>query len=228
MFNSIGGVSGLGAPIQNQIGGENFIRHIGSDKLIFDFKSGSGTTVKDRSREGNDGTLGAGAKAPTWKINSLYFDGGDYVDLTGITHGITAGAFTFCFDLNNASNYIFDQTGVRVLFAVQNDKIRFYLSATRYITDTGISSISPIMFQATRDISGNLECYINGKASNKGSSDTGDLTYDGVSDVGFGSNSNGTDKFITTTVRSFRILSKCLSGIEAQQIFLSQKWKGNG
>ena len=93
-MNSIGGNQGVGGPIpRNAIGGENFIRHIGNDKLIYDFKSGNGTTVKDRSREGNDGTFGAGAAAPTWKRNALYFDGGDDVIFPGIhTTGID---FTF-------------------------------------------------------------------------------------------------------------------------------------
>ena len=78
MFNQIGNVNGIGAPLPpNQMGGENFIRHIGDDKLIFDFKSGNGTIVKDRSRESNNGTFGAGAAAPTWKRNGLYFDGAD-------------------------------------------------------------------------------------------------------------------------------------------------------
>lgn len=79
MRNSIGNGRGIGGCLRHALQGEDFIRHCGNDKLIFDFKSGSGTVVKDRSREGNDGTFGAGAAAPTWKRNSLYFDGGDYV-----------------------------------------------------------------------------------------------------------------------------------------------------
>lgn len=82
MFNQIGGLNAIGSPLPpDQIGGESFIRHIGNDKLIFDFHEGSGTTVHDKSGNGNDGTFGAGVKAPTWKRNSLYFDGGDYIDL---------------------------------------------------------------------------------------------------------------------------------------------------
>ncbi len=83
MFGSIGNTSsGIGCPISsNQIGGENFIRHIGNDKLILDFHEGSGTTVYDKSHNGNNGTFGAGVKAPTWKRNSLYFDGGQYIGL---------------------------------------------------------------------------------------------------------------------------------------------------
>lgn len=57
-MNSIGGQCGIGIPLpNNQIGGENFIRHIGNDKLIFDFKEGSGTTVRDKSHCGNDGVF---------------------------------------------------------------------------------------------------------------------------------------------------------------------------
>ena len=127
MFGQIGGLNAIGAPLlDNQIGGESFIRHIGNDKLLFDFHEGSGTTVHDKSHNNNNGTLGAGDAAPTWKRNSLYFDGGDYVDLTGISHGISTGEFTLCFSMNRLnipSTYakIFDQETIRFIVAINND-----------------------------------------------------------------------------------------------------------
>ena len=231
--NSVGNINGIGAPLaNNRIGGESFIRHIGNDKLIFDFKSGGGATVKDRSREGNDGTLGSGAAAPTWKRNSLYFDGGDYVDLTGISYGIGTGEFTLCFNLDEfygSENYvdIFSQMTERISITLFNNKIYFYHDSVVYITDTGISTISPINFQITRDNSGNLEAYINGKAIGKGGSETADLTYDGSSNLILGAFNDKISRFIIGTMYSFRILNKCLSGIEAQNEYLVNKFAGN-
>jgi len=232
MFNSIGGNSGIGSPISpNQIGGEGFIRHIGADKLIFRFKEGSGTTVRDDSHNSNNGTFGAGAAAPTWRRNSLYFDGGDYVVLIGINHGISTGGFTFCSHLDVLTggsdySYIYDQQTNRMLIGRHADIITFYAGVAKELSSTGISVIKPIVLQITRNNSGNLEAYINGAAQGKGQSDTTDVTYDGTSIVASGSDFNYLSK-ITSTMYSFRILNKGLSGIETQQIYLSQKFKGN-
>lgn len=90
----IGSASGIGAPLPpDRIGGDNFPRYIG-DRLILDFHEGAGTTVQDLSGNGNDGTFGAGAAAPTWERNRLSFDGGDYINCRNdssfdITDGIT-------------------------------------------------------------------------------------------------------------------------------------------
>ena len=227
MFNQIGGLNAIGAPLGNDvIGGEDFIRHPGADKLIFDFKSGSGTVVYDKSREGNDGTLGSGAAAPTWKRNSLYFDGGDNVDLVGIGHGVSTGEFTLCFFLDEwaATGMVIDQETVRMYLYNFASTVNF---TSKIISDTGISTTLPIFVQITRDISGNLECYINGKSQNKGQSLTTDFTYNGISAVKLGSRYSEDSTFITGTMYSFRILNKGLSGIEAFQIYLSDKFKGN-
>ena len=226
----VGGQCGIGSALSpNQIGGESFIRHIGNDKLIYDFKSGSGTVVHDKSHCGNNGTFGAGAAALTWRRNSLYFDGGDYVTLTGINHGISTGGLTFCCSLSNFSdsNYLFDQQTVRFIVNSSDDKIRSYQDSLGYLlTDSGISSITPISSQVTRDNSGNLECYVNGKSSAKGLSASTDVTYNGTSEIRLGSSYTGSNRF-TGTMYSFRILNKGLSGIEAQQIYLSNKFRGN-
>ena len=229
MFGQIGGQQGIGGPLSpDSIGGESFIRHIGNDELIFDFKSGSGTTVKDRSREGNDGTFGAGAAAPTWKRNSLYFDGGDNVLLTGINHGISTGEFTFCFHMSNLTlnARVYDQKTIRFLIDGGGNAVRLYSTAYKTITDTGIPALSPIRFQTTRDSSGNLECYVNGKMQGKGQTETANLAYNGISVATLGSANNDTG-YITGTMYSFRILNKCLSGIEAQQEYLANKFSNN-
>ena len=225
MFNPIGNQHGIGAPLgNNQIGGEPFIRHI-SDKLHFRFTEGSGTTCRDLSRENNDGTFGATTAAPTWKRNSLYFDGGDYVDLTGISHGISTGEFTFCFNL---SNYNVSTT----LFSQETVQFYFYNHASDYITmisfriSDAVSTIKPIVIQITRDSSGNFECYINGKPQKKGYSAQTDFTYDGSSVIYLGSYLDGSLS-ITGTMDSFRILNKGLSGIECFQEYLSNRFRGN-
>ena len=74
---SVGNTSGIGAPLPpNRVGGDNFIRYIG-DRLILDFHEGAGTTIRDLSGNGNNGTLGTGTSTPEWRGNSLYFDGVD-------------------------------------------------------------------------------------------------------------------------------------------------------
>lgn len=77
---SIGGTRYIGGPLSpNTIGGDNYIRYIG-DRLVMDFHEGAGTTVRDLSGNGNGGTFGSGAAAPTWERNRLSFDGAnDYI-----------------------------------------------------------------------------------------------------------------------------------------------------
>jgi len=230
MFNQIGGLNSVGGPLSdNQIGGEDFIRHIGNDKLIFDFHEGSGTKVYDKSHNNNNGTFGATTAAPTWRKNSLYFDGGDKVVLTGISHGITTGGFTFCVDLDGITDddTLYDQTTNRLIFRNKDTgNIGIYNTGWLLISDTGISAISPLRIQVTRDNAGNLECYINGRIQSKGQSLSADLTYDGASIVNMGTNIVDSS-MLTATMYSFRILNKGLSGIECQQIYLSNKWRGN-
>ena len=208
MFGQIGGQQGTGGVIPNSTGGENFIRHIGNDKLIFDFHEGSGTTVRDKSHNNNDGVFGAGAAAPTWKRNSLYFDGGGYVDLTGINHGISTGEFTFCFDVDKYTegrtilDFRLERTIVRALV----DVLQIYISGYKSISDTGFTSISPNSFQITRDGSGNLEAHINGVSQDKGQSNSGIISYDGISQVRLGRDSY--DKVpMTTILYSLRFLN---------------------
>ena len=225
MFNPIGCGRGIGGALRHAIPGESFIRHIGNDKLIFDFKEGSGTTVRDKSHCGNNGTFGAGAAAPTWKRNSLYFDGGtEYVLLTGISHGISTGGFTFCFSLSNFTNsaYIFDQTTTLIYIRTSATTGRILLNV---LTDS-ITLVSPLYLQFTRDEATNLECYVNGSASRKGLSDATDFSYNGTSVVTLGTRQNFLSGIIGT-MYSFRILNKGLSGIECQQEYLANKFRGN-
>ena len=226
MFGSIGGAQGVGGPLHNSIGGEDFIRHIGNDKLIYDFKEGSGTTVHDKSHCGNDGTFGAGAAVPTWKRNSLYFDGGDYVDLTGITHGISTGAFSFVINVSdwNADAMILYQSSQNIPIQNTSDKIRFFISGHRYVSLAGLSTTSPVFAIITRDGSGNLECYLNNKIQKQAQTDAGTIAYAGSAAVSMGSNTAHDDFFLLGTMYSFRILNKGLSGIECQQEYLVNKF----
>ncbi len=170
------------------------------------------------------------AKNPTWKRNSLYFDGGDIVVLTGIVHGITTGGFTICFNSDGILNakYLFSQKTVRLSILTNGEKLSFFNASHKYITDDTFTSISRLIVQVTRDESGNLEGYVNGKAHNQGTSDSVDLTYDGTSIVNLGSYESLLDTYgVTTTMYSFRILNKGLSGIECQQEYLAEKFSNN-
>lgn len=79
-MNGIGSASGIGAPLPpNRVGGDNFIRYI-SDRLILDFHEGAGTTVRDLSGNGNNGTFKASGE-PAWEKGRVNFDGtDDYID----------------------------------------------------------------------------------------------------------------------------------------------------
>lgn len=62
---------------------------VGDFVAYYTFESGSGSTVVDRSRNGNDGRFETdGGDGPTWQGDSLAFDGADYVTVDDIT---TAG-----------------------------------------------------------------------------------------------------------------------------------------
>ena len=230
-MNRIGCGRGIGGALRHALQGESFIRHIGNDKLILDFHEGSGTTIRDKSHCGNDGTFGAGAAAPTWRRNSLYFDGGDYVILTGITHGISTGEFTFCFSVDgfgtDGDRVLYDQETIRLIVYRHSDKITLLFTGTFiYLTDVGIGS-KPTILQITRDTSGNIEAYVNGIAQGAGESNATDESYDGVSKVKMGSNYSNTGSWFIGTMYSFRILNKGLSGIESQQEYLANKFSNN-
>lgn len=62
---------------------------------IYLCNQGTGTTLTDFSGNGNHGTLGAGAAAPTWTQYGLSFDGGDSVFCPNFMNA--AGA-PFCID----------------------------------------------------------------------------------------------------------------------------------
>ncbi len=73
-----GRASGIGSLFSPNIIGDEEIPHYVGDRLILDFHEGAGTTVRDLSGNGNDGTL----TGPSWELNRLSFDGtDDYVDI---------------------------------------------------------------------------------------------------------------------------------------------------
>jgi len=247
-MKSIGGLNAIGAPLSpNQIGGENFIRHIGNDKLIFDFKSGSGTTVKDRSREGNDGTLGSGAAAPTWKRNSLYFDGGDYVKITTMTdfdtnEGIIIVSFKvdsigsqqdlfassdeastdywFNIGINDSGYFRFamkDDEGI-INSIVGNQTV--FVAGTRYIIAALSNGSSYSIF-----INGMPETFTVEKGSDDGKW-LNDVPY--RDNVAIGAQVRNTvHEYCTGIEYIVRYIDGVLSQIEIQQEYLVNKFAGN-
>jgi trimeric autotransporter adhesin len=75
-----GGLSGAGAPIAGAAVDYNFLQ-------------GSGTVVTDNSGNGNNGTLGAGALAPTWTATGLNFTGQSQVALPSTLNGMNTFVF---------------------------------------------------------------------------------------------------------------------------------------
>jgi len=51
---------------------------------IYLFNEGTGTTLRDFSGNAYDGTLGAGAAAPTWTPQGVSYDGGDWINLSSL------------------------------------------------------------------------------------------------------------------------------------------------
>jgi lysophospholipase L1-like esterase len=69
-----GGLSGGGTPLPGATADYNFLQ-------------GSGTVLTDNSGNGNDGTLGSGALAPTWTATGLSFTGQQQVSLPASLNG---------------------------------------------------------------------------------------------------------------------------------------------
>lgn len=58
------------------------------------FDEGAGGTLKDRSGNGNHGTLGTSGAAPTWTATGLSFDGGDAITC-GTSTGLAGAAVPY-------------------------------------------------------------------------------------------------------------------------------------
>ena len=246
MFGSVGGRQGIGAPISERIGGENFIRHIGNDKLICDFHEGSGTTVHDKSHNNNDGTFGAGAAAPTWRRNSLYFNGGDYINilddptlnfgantdftLEAVIKTSTKVAYQYFIakgDVGGTALYYIARVNITtgILLAALNDSV-----AEKGISGTtDISDGNWYHYIATANRSGDLTHYINEKQEGTPVDISGMATIDETGNLRIsGRESDSVWGFLFTGYMSnIRIIAKALSQIEVQQEYLANKFRGN-
>ena len=233
MFGSIGGAQGIGGPLHNSIGGESFIRHIGNDKLIYDFKEGSGTTVRDKSHNNNNGTFGAGAAAPTWKRNSLYFDGGDTFRcltlLDVFPEEITLSIFYKVVAKSGSNAQLFTKTNIsgqdRFFWSIKDDNTMVFdfeehdngYSSRSIFSDWTIDSWENRYI--TWDNTNGLLSYKNGAIDGASSGDTV-LLADGTS-------SDLYIYFLVGLIKEVRIWFKTLSQIEIQQNFLASKFRGN-
>jgi len=238
MFNSIGGLNSVGGPLSpNVIGGENFIRHIGNDKLIYNFKEGNGTTCIDRSREKNNGTFGAGAAAPTWRLNSLYFDGGDYVDCGNdasldITKEITielrikiavSKSFNFILSKDNGTTqrsfHLYVNSSEELSFNLWADSLKGVTPST-LVSSNNWYCITAVYNGVSQIV------YINGQMV--GSVNNTGLIVVSTADVIIGTDAALEASYMFNgLIDEVRILNKGLSGIECQQIYLSNKFRGN-
>ena len=242
MFNPIGSGRGIGGPLRHAIPGESFIRHIGNDKLIFDFHEGSGTTVHDKSHNSNDGTFGAGAAAPTWKRNSLYFDGvNDYIDVLVDGRGqFDNQKYTICFTGsrnvvdNDQAVFSYDFTShVNPYYAcslifVSTDNTRGSWNDGSNVVNLQSDILDTTPFVDYSDCftyeSGRQFLYRDGIPI-KSATETDTITFF-AQEVWIGASPN-TSRFYYGIMKNIRVLSKGLSGIECQQEYLSQKFRGN-
>ena len=232
----IGSVFGKGAPLSEGKGADSFPRYIG-DRLILDFHEGAGTTVRDLSGSGNNGTFGAGNAAPTWKRNSLYFGGDDYIGLAqnflAKSDFVNGGSvLVLCkFSTVSASAKIIDIEGAWIFSLTASGILR---------ADIDGSSTLPSSMSSSDYDDNNYHCII--VTWDKETSATVKNIIDGVEDgsstqnlyniddltnrvSAIGSMYGGGQRFYIGFIKMVRILNKCLSGIECQQEYLCNKWR---
>lgn len=237
MFGTIGGPQGIGGPLSpDSIGGESFIRHVGNDKLIFDFHEGSGTTIHDKSHCGNDGTFGAGVAAPTWKRNSLYFDGGDYVNC-GSSLALTKITVEACinFGVVNAYQYVASEddnpsdVNRNWLFGLTNAgkfRISIFVSSVQKNKLEASTRTAGVNYHLIGTANGtNIRVFINGADDGNPTTYSGDIDTNTVN-LWLGQNIAGNNPF-TGYLLNARIYNRALSGIEIQQNYLVNKFSNN-
>lgn len=235
MFNSIGSQHGIGAPLGiDGIGGENFIRHIGNDKLIYDFKEGSGTTVRDKSHCGNDGTL-TNTGDLTWLRNEIVFGGTNghincgHDSSFDITDNITVEVHVKSITNNKCGLISKREEGVDDVWSIyvdNEDKIlnSIWTISGRQdfdITSSTIKNGDIITFTYNLALG---KSYIN-HILEKSTAITGAILT-GASDVIVGLALNTTLCF-AGVMCMVRVISKTLSQIEIQQNYLANKFGGN-
>ena len=140
--------------------------------LDMEFKEGSGLVTRDQSGEGNDGTLGVGAQAPTW-INEggLSFDGGDKVTTAQITLSRTSSSMAFKFQLdslgvdsafcgriaNNDKSFLrFEATGDKIVGRVFDPSQEYFNTTEFKVTDL-LEHIIVVVFKSNGFIDGYLD-----------------------------------------------------------------------
>ena len=113
---SVPGRDGLGA-----VGWRRAVRYgapIAGAAVDYNFLQGTGTVVTDNSGNGNDGTLGAGALAPTWTATGLTFSGQNQVALPSSLNGMNT-LYLWCLssaaDYSSTGELVSDADGVRAL-----------------------------------------------------------------------------------------------------------------
>lgn len=214
-MNSIGSTSGIGASLSpNQVGGDNFIRYIG-DRLILDFHEGAGTTVQDLSGNGNDGTFGAGAAAPTWERNRLRFGGSGSIDWIAISDDLTLGLSVMTLEAHikedvhvSDAEFIFKgSTNYYLLGVSANKGILFVLS--RDSVDDSIEGGADLSITSPSHCTGiwdgsTMRIYLNGSVQPETQSSSGSVDTSGE-DVylGGGVGFDGTISFVRITATTF-------------------------
>jgi len=236
---SIGKGRGIGGALRHALQGESFIRHIGNDKLIFDFHEGSGTVCYDKSHNSNNGTFGAEAAAPTWQRNSLYFDGiDDYVNcgLNGLpspSTEITIALWVKPVEGKNTSIIIANPDDTVNRFNMHfpySDNIIYW----DYGNDISTSGRLSVQF---KDSWFNVMAHFVFISSTSGQKIyrnsiliASDPTYSAFTK---GTKTLDIARYAPTltywkgTIDEVRIISKDLSGIECQQEYLANKFRGN-
>ena len=232
-MNRIGCGRGIGGCLRHSLQGENFIRHIGNDKLIFDFKENGGTVLRDKSHNNNNGVFGAGAVAPTWIRDGLSFDGASQVviaDNVDIRFG--TGDFTIIMQIANymAADGTFlskGRTGAAEWWLWDNDgNLRWYSNgSTMSMISSGITIRDDSKHHIVIRRKGSLgNMFFDGIDIKRDVTSSCDLSTDKV--IYIGRSLSGGD-FCTATISYILICKKALSQIEIQQNYLANKFRSD-
>jgi len=154
---------------------------VGDFIAYYTFESGSGTTLVDRSGNGNDGTLDAGSG--TWGESSYRFDGNDNFDVTGLASESNVSEFTVAVAFKQES-----VGGVRQLVEHYGGGNEWYLethtSGSDYVIDYAVDHGSGDVISSTAYAPGqrqvavgtfdgsNYEMFVDGQQISSGTYDS--------------------------------------------------------
>lgn len=238
-MNRIGCGRGIGGCLRHALQGENFIRHVGNDKLIFDFHEGNGITCHDLSHNNNDGTL-TNPTDLTWKRNELQFGGtnGHIVVADDDTLDFGTANFTIIMMLKqrveDTETVITKNTQVgespagEKKWQLHMKTSGYYFAANAVVVTNNDTSYDDQCFHSMilKRVGNDANWNIDGKPDGVGVGVFSGLSFSNNINLYIGARITA-DICFNGFMKIVRILNKGLSGIECQQEYLANKFSNN-